>query len=55
MTYLILAGVSVAASAYSWVKVGDRELSAFLMAIAFVFVFGEIADQLKTIADRLRK
>lgn len=55
MTYLILAGIFTAMSAYMWVKVGDREQAAFVLAIAFVLVFSEIADQLKTIADRLKK
>lgn len=55
MTYLVLAGIFTAVSAYLWVKVGDREQAAFVMAIVFVLVLGEIADQLKTIADRLRK
>lgn len=55
MTYLILAGIFTAVSAYMWVKVGDREQAAFVMAIVFVLVLSEIADQLREIAKRLRK
>lgn len=55
MAYLILAVVSVTVSTYLWVNVSDKGSAAFVMAIAFVFVFGEIADQLRTIAKRLKK